>query len=314
MKSSIDGFRQEAEIEATLHQQLAQQFSEELQKLTDFREKQRDERKKIEDHMHRVNKHKGDLYRRMSNFKNVYEAKCKIADKSEVDADKLKYVNKPREVERSKKQAQQSRNAANKADDDYRNSVITTEAARSNWVKEHIIACDKLQRMEEDRIRYLRNLIWIFANLGSDFSVKLDNSRESIRLITEKCDHVADIREVIVKKSTCIAPLQPVKYSSYYINEEKRPSVSSTTVYSCADDVDTSAYEHIEVSQSRKGSMNRIYQAIYAYQPNSPDELEFLEGDLIECLGAEVSGWFKGSNKRTKKFGLVPFNYVNSLQ
>ena len=39
MKSSIDGFRQEAEIEATLHQQLAQQFSEELQKLTDFREK-----------------------------------------------------------------------------------------------------------------------------------------------------------------------------------------------------------------------------------------------------------------------------------
>lgn len=67
-------------------------------------------------------------------FRNVYEAKCKIADKSEVDADKLKYVNKPREVERSKKQAQQSRNAANKADDDYRNSVITTEAARSNWV------------------------------------------------------------------------------------------------------------------------------------------------------------------------------------
>lgn len=40
------------------------------------------------------------------------------------------------------------------------------------------------------------------------------------------------------------------------------------------------------------------------------DELTIEEGDMITILERDDSGWWKGTNQRTKKTGLFPYNYA----
>ncbi|XP_030057883.1 vinexin [Microcaecilia unicolor] len=53
-----------------------------------------------------------------------------------------------------------------------------------------------------------------------------------------------------------------------------------------------------------------LYKAIYQYIPQSDDELELHEGDLVEVLQQCDDGWFVGVCRRTRKFGTFPGNYV----
>ena len=69
MKNSVECLRAEAEIEASLHSKHAQFLSDEANKLTEFREKQREERKRHEDAMHKVHKLKADSFRKLQSCK-----------------------------------------------------------------------------------------------------------------------------------------------------------------------------------------------------------------------------------------------------
>nr|XP_033803499.1 vinexin [Geotrypetes seraphini] len=53
-----------------------------------------------------------------------------------------------------------------------------------------------------------------------------------------------------------------------------------------------------------------LYKAVYKYIPQSDDELELQEGDLVEVLQQCDDGWFVGVCRRTRKFGTFPGNYV----
>ena len=66
--------------------------------------------------------------------RSSYEAKCKQAEKSESEAEKMKFGNKARDREKASKAATQARANAMKADDDYKASVVALEAARKTWV------------------------------------------------------------------------------------------------------------------------------------------------------------------------------------
>uniref|UniRef100_H2ZN12 SH3 domain-containing protein n=1 Tax=Ciona savignyi TaxID=51511 RepID=H2ZN12_CIOSA len=309
LKVSIDMLRIEAEEEATLHSNLAQRFLDEATKLNEFREKQKEERKKHEDIVHRTHKNKADLYRKMMSCKSSYESKCKSAEKADLDTEKLKFGNKPKEVEKARKNAAQCRSSALKADEDYKSSIGCVESARKLWINEHSEACEVFQQMEEERIKCLRNIIWECCNLVSDICCKLDNSREKVRQVTEKCDPGNDIREFVSKKSTCIAPLQPVEYEQFgSVPVQIEPAFSANVnghVYDTEDD-------YSPTNSTGSMALHSSWKAIYDYIPSSPDEMELKKGDLITLTKTTTDndGWFEGYNQRTKANGLLPQNYV----
>ena len=56
--------------------------------------------------------------------------------------------------------------------------------------------------MEEDRIDFLRNILWQYSNLLADVCVQDDQAYERIRKSLEKCDIDADIELFINSKAT----------------------------------------------------------------------------------------------------------------
>ncbi|XP_012936388.1 uncharacterized protein LOC101862791 [Aplysia californica] len=52
------------------------------------------------------------------------------------------------------------------------------------------------------------------------------------------------------------------------------------------------------------------YRAVYAYRPQSEDELELREGDEIFVMEKCDDGWYVGTSARTGQFGTFPGNYV----
>nr|XP_002128806.1 proline-serine-threonine phosphatase-interacting protein 2 isoform X1 [Ciona intestinalis] len=310
LKSSLDTYRTEAEEEANFHSNLAQRFSEEASKLNEFHGKQKEERKKHEDIVHRTHKNKAELYRKMMQCKSSYESKCKSSEKADSDAEKLKFGNKPKEAEKAKKNAAQCRSSALKADEDYKSSIGCVESARQLWITEHSTACDVFQRMEEDRIKCMRNTVWVCCNFVSDVCCKLDNSRERIRQITENCDPSSDIKEFIAQKSTCIAPLQQIEYGSAQNNANSDPGFGSKVnghIYESEDDYSPTS------SNAGSVTSQTVCRAIYDYNPNSEDELALQKGDQISLRSSTTAddGWMNGYNHRTKCEGLFPQNYVN---
>lgn len=327
MKTTIDQFRAQTELEATFHQNFGSKLLEESQRLTEFREKQRDERKKIEDKMHRTNKQKKDLHLRMVNCKENYQNKCKLADKAESDLEKIKFTNKPKEVEKSRKNAQQLRTNADKADEDYKTAVTNIETSRKQWISEHTESCDTFQNMEETRISQLRNVIWKFANFSSELACKLDDSDETIRKTTEKCDPKTDIRDFSSKKKVGINQLAPIVYTSCYPPPTTTPAVVApqqpngnegdysfaTSDYAQVERRYDSTYESADVIMAAgRPASSEIFEAIYSYSPQNSDEIELQQGDRITKTQnvSNEEGWLKGTNMRTNKSGYFPCNYV----
>ncbi|XP_078095824.1 vinexin-like isoform X3 [Mustelus asterias] len=52
------------------------------------------------------------------------------------------------------------------------------------------------------------------------------------------------------------------------------------------------------------------YRALYNYHPVNGDELELIEGDLVDVMEKCDDGWFVGTSRRTNNFGTFPGNYV----
>ena len=70
-------------------------------------------------------------------FRSSYENRFRIAEKCESDSEKLKFGSKPKEAEKAKARAVQTRGIAYKADEDYKSSVTSLETARATWVSEY---------------------------------------------------------------------------------------------------------------------------------------------------------------------------------
>lgn len=306
LKSSIDCLRHESEIEASIHLTHAQQLTEEANKLTEFREKQREERKRHEEMVHKSHKTKVDNYRRMANCKSSYETKYKSAEKADSDLEKIKFGNKTKEIEKARKQSVQSRQAAQKADEDYKNSIAQLEQTRQCWERDHRTGCEIFQKLEEERIQCLRNVLWVFSNLGSDLFVKSDDSRENIRNSLEKCDEANDIRDFINRKATGSTPLAPITYVSLRGNSTNHAvNMISNNIRPVAAESDnfSSGYASID-----HGSMT--YIALYDYAPRTDQEVELNVDDRVVVSRKDDDGWWKGRNKRTGREGLFPANYV----
>lgn len=212
--------------------------------------------------------------------------------------------------------------------------------------------CETMQQLEEDRIQFVRDSVWRLANVGSETCVKVDDSREEIRAVTELVDIGADIREFVAQKTTCIVPLAKVVYEPY--GQQTAPAAPATpgtleSQYSFADkkrhntaasignmdgeyaEIHDSAYSTVAGgggSDSRRGSNHSwgsssstvvvstvMYRALYDYHSKSPDEISVLVDDQIQVTsgGATEPGWLRGLNKRTNMSGLVPENYVEKL-
>merc|ERR1712242_282404 len=98
--------------------------------------------------------------------------------------------------------------------------------------------------------------------------------------------------------------LQSYGYTTDYSEYETGYTVDETDAASCT-----------EGDMSENDSLKaNTFVAMYNFAPNEEDELNMDEGDMIDECQFIGEGWLYGYNRRTGEAGMLPANYVESVQ
>ncbi|XP_069758637.1 proline-serine-threonine phosphatase-interacting protein 1a isoform X3 [Narcine bancroftii] len=342
LKIAFDTLKKQLENVGNLHIQLGAKLKEEAKHLEDFRERQKETRKKFENSMERVQKNKVALYKKTVKSKKYYEQKCKEADDAEQSSERANATGNPKQIEKCQNKAKQSRDAVGDAEHVYQQNVEHLDKVRQEWEQEHIKTCEAFHQQECDRINNLRNLLWVHCNQLSLQCVKDDELYEETRKVLEKCDIDADIDCFIQKKMTGLNPPAPIEYENYYHKlstpenhtvstfknggmikrycpnflhlphrftnllpgcSAKAPSSNSVSVISPPPAEEL----YTSVGDARQENSSN-YRVLYDYTAQNADELDISADDIIQITDENEDGWWTAS--RNGRSGLVPSTYL----
>ncbi|XP_028647017.1 proline-serine-threonine phosphatase-interacting protein 2 [Erpetoichthys calabaricus] len=228
MKRALDVFKQQIENIGQAHAHLAQSLREEAKRLEDFRERQKDSRKKVEQFMESLYKQKTSQYKKTMESKKTYEQKCREKEEAEQNLNRNANTSNVKQQEKLQTKSQQTKAAADDADKVYQQNVTLMEKVRDEWQKEHIKSCEHFETQEVERIHNLRNIIWTHVNQLSQQCVTSDEFYEEVRKSLEQCSVQKDIEYFIDLRRTGETPPAPIPYENFYNGQ--RPNASRSQV------------------------------------------------------------------------------------
>ncbi|KAK0144899.1 Proline-serine-threonine phosphatase-interacting protein 2 [Merluccius polli] len=200
LKRSLDMFKLQIEHVGQTHLQLAQMMRDEAKKQEEFRERQKDVRKKIDYQMDSLHKQKVAQFKRTLESKKTYEQKCR--DKEEADQNVNRNAANTKNIEKLHTKALQAKQNADEADRVYLQNVTALAKITDDWLKEHVSACEVFETQAKERINTLRNTVWTHVNQLSQQCVTSDELYEEVRKSLELCDIKEDIEYFIHLRRT----------------------------------------------------------------------------------------------------------------
>uniref|UniRef100_A0A8C4W9W1 Proline-serine-threonine phosphatase interacting protein 1 n=1 Tax=Gopherus evgoodei TaxID=1825980 RepID=A0A8C4W9W1_9SAUR len=303
LKAAFEVLKQQIENVGNSHIQLALMLKDELKGIEEFRERQKEQRKKYESAMDRAQKSKVSLYKKTMESQN---------------------------------KAKQCKDTANEAERVYKQYIEQLDKARIEWEKEHISTCEAFQLQECDRITILRNSLWVHCNQLSMQCVKDDEMYEEVRVSLENCNIESDMDYFIKNKMTGTDPPVPIGYENYYARESPRCSNSpiqscgmmkrfsgllhgssrnsSETIIPTAPPIDEKVdgvYAAINVGEQAATTPSQDYRVLYDYTAQNTDELDISAGDIITIIAEGEDGWWTA--ERNGQQGFVPGSYLEKL-
>ncbi|KAL6106764.1 pstpip1 [Pungitius sinensis] len=330
MRTSFDEMKAQIENVGNLHIQLSASLKEEAKRMEEFRERQKEQRKRFEVIMEKVQRTKVSLFKKTIDSKRSYEQRCREADEAEQTAEKMAIAPTatPKQIEKMNNKSKQCREAAVEAEKQYTLNIQQLDKTRQEWESTHVNTCEIFQQQEEDRLSVLRNALWVHCNHLSMQSVKDDECYEAVRKMLENCDIIADINSFVELKSTGSAPSAPIEYQPYYeTNSGDNRNGSSGFLGGVmkrfsnllqSNSSSGSKYSINEVPQSTAGGSEGVYASIpghqdgytvlYDYAAQGEGELSVSAGDVVVVLEQGEDGWW---TVRTNGIsGLVPGSYL----
>ncbi|XP_040024829.1 proline-serine-threonine phosphatase-interacting protein 1-like isoform X1 [Gasterosteus aculeatus] len=334
IRTSFDEMKAQIEKVGHLHIQLSASLKEEVKRMEDFRERQKEQRKKFEVIMEKVQRTKVSLFKKTIDSKKSYEQRCREADEAEQNGEKMANAPTatPKRAVKMNNKSKQCREAAEEAEKQYRLNIQQLDKTRQEWELTHINTCEIFQLQEEDRLSVLRNALWVHCNHLSMQSVKDDECYEAVRKTLENCNIITDINSFVELKSTGSAPPAPIEYQNYYetdAGENRNGSCgfvggvmkrfsnllqsSSGSKYSINEQVAQPAepsdgvYAAIPGFEGSRLSSDG-YMVVYEYVAKGEDELSVSVGDVVVVLEEGEDGWW--TVKRNGLTGLVPGSYL----
>lgn len=268
LKDSWVKMKENTENIAQYHMLLANKMRNELEfKVKEFHSHQREDRKKAEDTVRRAQTHKRRCFDNHNRAKRDYENKCREADKAEETALNSQVG---KDAEKMNNRFKRAKENSESADHLYKESVVVLEEARVHWEREYELCCLKFQSLEEERIDFLRNIIWIYTNIFSQSCVHIDDRMEEVRKVLEKCDIEKDIDEFVRNCRTGSERPVEISYQNFYQPKQNVVSNKISSVHLKTSD--KRPLPAIPPTQNSSGIMNQSIDIPENY--SSPDELQ----------------------------------------
>ncbi|XP_009949709.1 PREDICTED: proline-serine-threonine phosphatase-interacting protein 1 [Leptosomus discolor] len=335
LKAAFEMLKQQIISVGNSHIQLAVMLKDELKGIEEFRERQKEQRKKYESAMERVQKSKLSHYKKTMESKKTYDQKCKEADEAEQFFERTSASGNQKQTEKSQNKAKQCRDTANEAENVYKQNIEQLDKVRTEWEQEHIKSCEVFQLQECDRIAILRNSLWVHCNQLSMQCVKDDELYEEVRVSLENCIVESDIEYFIKTKMTGTQPPDAIGYENYYSREPNRSNSSPTQscgmmkrfsglLHGSSKNYTESAtpsapplektdgvYASIFVNDQAGITSSQDYRVLYDYTAQNMDELDISEGDIVVVIEENEDGWWTA--ERNGQRGFVPGSYLEKL-
>ncbi|XP_023267786.1 proline-serine-threonine phosphatase-interacting protein 1-like [Seriola lalandi dorsalis] len=350
LRASFDQLKTQIETIGNFHIQLSDLLRDEVKKIETFKEHQKEQRKKFESIMEKLQKKKAALFKKTMESKKNYELRCKEADEAEHGAEKTNIT--PKNSEKARHRAKQCRQTANEAEKLYFNHVVQLESVRQDWEETHKSTCEVFQKLEVDRIGMLRCTLWDHCNHFSMQCVKDDEFFEEVRKQLQQCDILTDNNCFIEMKSTGSKPPEPIVFESCYqtnvsgeSNGQALFAGGEDMMRRCSDSLLGSSVNvsinnpqtsqsaltsvgmsSVEISDGGRAPLldlqqetslatfiddEDIYIALYAYTAQADDELSVSKGDMVRVLERGEDGWW--IVEKDSLTGLVPGNYLGKI-
>ncbi|XP_068170030.1 proline-serine-threonine phosphatase-interacting protein 1a isoform X2 [Antennarius striatus] len=336
LRTSFDEMKAQIEKVGNLHIQLSGVLKEEIKRMEEFRERQKEQRKKFELIMEKVQKTKVSLYKKTIDSKRSYEQHCREADEAEQTVEKMSSTlsSTPKQIEKMKIKSKQCKDSAEEAEKQYVSNIEQFNVILHEWETSHISTCEMFQQQEDDRLSIVRNALWVHCNHLSMQSVKDDECYEDVRKTLEKCDIISDNNCFVEMRSTGLIPPAPMEYQSYLKRDAtserngsagfvegvmKRFSSLLQVNYSSGSksSINAPVSLHTETSEGLYSSIHGLqdsslgseqYKVVYDYEAQREDELSVLFGDTVVVINQGEDGWWMV--KRNGLVGVVPGSYL----
>ncbi|XP_038136781.1 proline-serine-threonine phosphatase-interacting protein 1-like [Cyprinodon tularosa] len=344
LRASFEQLKSKIENIGNFHIQLSEISKEEVKKIETFRERQKEQRKKFESIMEKVQKKKVTIFKKTMESKKTYEVKCKEADEAESNE---RANAQAKNTEKVRQRVKQCKQAANEAERVYLTNIDQLETVRRDWEETHKSTCEVFQQLEGDRINILRCALWDHCNHFSLQCVKDDELYEEVRKILEVCDITTDNNCFIELKRTGSKPPDPIVFESYCpsgikrnsngqaffsqedvsrrssdplirrsvsINAESlsfsQPTLASVEETSSLGETSDNGYAPLPLLSTMPAE-EQFYVVLYEYKAQEQDELSVNRGDIVQVLVKGADGWW--TVERHGYSGLVPGNYLDKI-
>ncbi|XP_055731050.1 proline-serine-threonine phosphatase-interacting protein 2-like [Salvelinus fontinalis] len=232
LKRSLDVFKLQTEHVSLSHLQLAQTMRDEAKKLEDFRERQKETRKKVEQQMDALHKQRATQFKKTMESKKIYEQKCRDKEEAEQNMNRNASTSNAKQQEKLFARTNQAKMNAEVADRLYMQNVTALGNIREDWQKEHVKACEVFEKQEVERINTLRNMVWTHLNQLSQQCVTSDELYEEVRKSLEHCDIQEDIEHFVNLRRTGDKPPAPILYDNFYSSQRVPVAPSATQMAS----------------------------------------------------------------------------------
>uniref|UniRef100_A0A0B7BE45 F-BAR domain-containing protein n=1 Tax=Arion vulgaris TaxID=1028688 RepID=A0A0B7BE45_9EUPU len=216
MEKSFNKFKSEIEAVAQCHNKVAAVFQQQSDIVKKFKEDQTFCRKALEDQLQKSQNFKLSQLSKTIQLEKIYVRKFteKNAAGQSFSEISLQQV-PPKELEKARNKVTKTEEDAIKADSAYKSAVKMLESCRTSWEKDMTLSCQSIQDLDEKRLDFLRQLLWVTTNVNSSLALEIDNSSESVREVLEKCDVASEIQAFIQAAKTGNEHPEPFVFRHY---------------------------------------------------------------------------------------------------
>ncbi|KAH7929586.1 hypothetical protein BV22DRAFT_1002479 [Leucogyrophana mollusca] len=226
LRNSVDTLRLETDKQAGFHLQLAQQLRSDMEgQAAVFLSKQAYHKKTYQAAIEKEFKVKQTREQHAAKAREKYESDCLrinsyTAQSTLVQGKDLEKIHL--KLERAQQTVQVNEN-------DYAQFTRVLQETMQKWELDWKAFCDSCQDLEEERMEFMKDNMWAYANAVSTVCVSDDESCEKMRLALEQMEPEKDMENFVRDYGTGNAIPEPPTFVNYTSTDAPPPSSSRTT-------------------------------------------------------------------------------------